>query len=83
MDELTALRTLATWTTVLGAAMVAANANARVTLVGFVIFVIASLACVADGRFESKSSPVIQNLLLLLINVLGIWRWLPRPNREL
>lgn len=83
MDELSALRTLATCTTVLGAAMVAANANARITVVGFATFVIASLAWMADGWFENKSSLVIQNMILLLINALGIWRWLPRSKREL
>jgi hypothetical protein len=82
MDELTTLRTLAACTTVLAAAMVAANVNARVTVAGFVIFIIASVAWMADGWFESKTSLVIQNAILLLINVLGVWRWLPRVEKE-
>lgn len=44
MDELTTLRTLAAGTTVIAAAMVAANLNARVTVSGFVIFIVASIA---------------------------------------
>ena len=36
----------------------------------------------ADGWFESKSSLVIQNTILLLINILGVWRWLPRAEKE-
>jgi hypothetical protein len=82
MDELTTLRTFAALTTVLAAALVAANMNARVTVRGFVIFIVASIARIADGWFESKSSLVIQNAILLLINNLGVWRWLPRAEKE-
>jgi hypothetical protein len=82
MDELMILRSFAAVTTVAAAAMVAVNWNARITVSGFVIFLIASIAWMADGWFESKSSLVIQNFILLLINLLGIWRWLPRAEKE-
>jgi hypothetical protein len=82
MDELTILRTVAACTTILAAAMVAANMNARITVAGFAIFIVASIAWMADGWFESKSSLVIQNAILLLINILGVWRWLPRAEKE-
>ena len=82
MDELTILRAFAAVTTVLAAAMVAANWNARVTVGGFAIFIIASCAWMADGWLESKASLVIQNAVLLLINILGVWRWLPRAEKE-
>ena len=82
VDELVLLRTLAACTTVIAAAMVAANLNARVTVIGFGIFIVASIAWIADGWFESKSSLLIQNAILLLINVLGVWRWLPRAKKE-
>jgi hypothetical protein len=36
----------------------------------------------ADGWLESKTSLVIQNVILLLINVLGVWRWLPKAENE-
>ena len=62
--------------------MVAANMNARMTVAGFAIFIVASIAWMADGWFESKSSLVIQNAILLLINILGVWRWLPRAEKE-
>jgi hypothetical protein len=35
-----------------------------------------------DGWFEEKSSLVIQNAVLLLINILGVYRWLPRAEAE-
>ena len=82
MDELTILRTVAACTTILAAAMVAANLNARITVAGFAIFIVASLAWMADGWFESKSSLVIQNVILLPINILGVWRWLPSAEKE-
>ena len=82
MDELTILRTIAACTTIVAAAMVAANINARITVAGFAIFTVASIAWLTDGWFESKSSLVIQNVILLVINVLGVWRWLPRAETE-
>jgi hypothetical protein len=82
MDELAILRTLAACTTILAAAMVAANMSARITVAGFVIFIVASVAWMADGWLENKSSLVIQNVFLLPINILGVWRWLPRAERE-
>ena len=82
MDELTILRTVAACTTILAAAMVAANLNARITVTGFAIFIAASIAWMADGWFESKSSLVIQNAILLLINILGVWRWLPQSRER-
>ena len=80
--ELETLRTLAAAPTILAAALVAANWNARVTVSGFAIFIVASIAWMIDGWLESKSSLVIQNAVLLLINALGIWRWLPRAENE-
>lgn len=82
MDELTVLRTVAACATILAAAMVAANMNARITVGGFAIFIVASIAWMADGWFESKSSLLIQNAILLLINILGVWRSRPRKKPE-
>jgi hypothetical protein len=61
--------------------MVAANMNARITIAGFAIFIVASITWMADGWLENKSSLVIQNVILL-INILGVWRWLPRAEKE-
>jgi hypothetical protein len=83
LEELTILRTFATVTTVVAAALVAANWNARFTVAGFAIFIVASLAWMADGWLESKASLVIQNVILLLINALGVWRWLPKAEKEI
>ena len=75
--ELATLRTLAAAATILAAAW-----NARVTVSGFAVFIVASIAWMIDGWLESKSSLLIQNAVLLFINALGIWRWLPRAENE-
>lgn len=82
MEELSILRTFAAATTVLAAALVAANVNARVTVAGFMIFIVASIAWMADGWLETKTSLVIQNVILLLINAIGVWRWFPKAEKE-
>lgn len=60
----------------------AANWHARVMVSGFTSFIIASLAWMSDGWLEAKASLIIQNAILLLINVLGVWRWLPKAGKE-
>jgi len=82
MDELAILGTFAAVTTVLAASLVAANLNARATVAGFMIFIVASIAWMADGWLETKASLVIQNLILLLINAIGVWRWFPKAEKE-
>ena len=82
MDGMVLLRIFAAVTTVVAAALVAANWNARVMVAGFALFIVASLAWMADGWLESKASLIIQNVILLIINVLGIRRWLPRAEKQ-
>jgi hypothetical protein len=83
MDTMMLLRTFAAVTTIIAAALVAANWNARVMVAGFLIFIVAALAWMADGWLEGKASLVIQNAILFGINVLGVWRWLPRAEKEM
>lgn len=82
MDAMMLLRTFAAATTIVAAALVAANWNARVMVAGFAVFIVASIAWMLDGWLESKASLVIQNVILLLINVLGLWRWFPKAEKE-
>jgi hypothetical protein len=83
MDAMMLLRTFAAATTIIAAGLVAANWNARVMVTGFALFIVASLAWMADGWLEGKASLVVQNVILLAINVLGVWRWLPRAEKEM
>jgi putative effector of murein hydrolase LrgA (UPF0299 family) len=82
MDLLEILRTFATVTTVLAAALVAANLNSPVTVLGFMILIVACIAWLVDGWLESKASLVIQNVILLFINAIGVWRWYPKAEKE-
>ena len=83
MDAMMLLRAFAAATTIIAAALVALNWNARVTMAGFVIFIVAALAWMADGWLEGKASLVIQNVILLGINIFGVWRWYPRAEKEM
>lgn len=83
MDAMMLLRTFAVATTIIAAGLVAANWNARLMIAGFALFILAALAWMADGWLEGKASLVIQNVILLAINVLGVWRWLPRAEKEM
>ena len=76
------LRTSAAVLTVIAAALVAANWNARLMVAGFIIFIVATLAWMIDGWLETKASLVIQNVILLMINVIGVWRWFPKAEKE-
>jgi hypothetical protein len=82
MEGLMVLRTFRPVTTVLAAALVAANVNARITVAGFMIFILAAIAWMVDGWLESKASLVIQNAILLLINAAGVRRWFPKAEKE-
>jgi hypothetical protein len=47
-------------------------------IVGFVVFIAASVAWMLDGWTEQKASLLIQNAILLVINMVGVYRWLPK-----
>ena len=76
------LRAFATLVTIVAALMVAANWSARVTATGFGLFIIASIAWLIDGWLEPKASLVVQNGILLLINIAGLYRWLPKAKTD-
>jgi len=61
--------------------MICRGSGARITVAGFVIFIVASIAWTADGWVESEASRVVQNVVLLLI-ALGVWRWFPKAEKE-
>jgi hypothetical protein len=82
MEPMELLRLGAAITTVAAAIMVALNWSARITVLGFAVFIVASIAWMIDGWLEDKSSLLIQNAVLLLVNIAGVWRWLPRAAKE-
>jgi hypothetical protein len=74
------LTEIVTWiapvTGIVAAVMVAANVSSRFTGYGFIVFTVSSVAWVALGVLESMTSVIVQNAVLFVINLLGIYRWL-------
>jgi hypothetical protein len=64
--------------TIVAAMMTAANLGARVTGWGFVVFLVASLAWTAIGVSSGQGSLVYANGFLIVVNAIGVWRWLGR-----
>lgn len=62
--------------TTIAAMMTASNGGARLTGYGFLVFAIGSIAWTIYGWGTGQNNLVIQNLILLVINLVGVWRWL-------
>ncbi|MGI4875863.1 MAG: hypothetical protein ACRYG4_00075 [Janthinobacterium lividum] len=62
--------------TTIAAVMVAANAGTRITGFGFIAFAIGSIAWMMIGAATGQPGLLWQNAVLLLVNLLGVWRWL-------
>lgn len=62
--------------TILAAAMVAANFGPRITGLGFIVFSLSSIGWIFVASMTNQQSLLVTNIVLLLINLLGIWRWL-------
>ena len=78
--DIAVLKGFASLTTVVAAILVASNWSPKIMVAGFVVFVVASLAWICAGWFENQPSLYLQNFILLLVNVVGIFRWLPRAE---
>lgn len=67
--------------TTLAALITAANLGARITGIGFIVFMIGSIAWSTVGYLTDQPNLLYQNILLCVINAIGIWRWLGREAR--
>ncbi len=67
--------------TMVAAMMTAANLGARVTGWGFVLFAIGAVAWVVVAIGSSQQNLLWSNAFLLLVDLIGIWRWLGRQAR--
>ncbi len=74
------METAANWiapiATTLAAIMVAANLGTKITGWGFIVFSVGSVAWIVIGAATGQANLLWQNVFLLLVNVIGIWRWL-------
>lgn len=76
---LTVLQWYGAGTGVIGAAMVSLDLGRRLTGLAFVIFVTSSVALIAWGFLNDEATGIgVQNIILLLINCLGVYRYLVR-----
>jgi hypothetical protein len=62
--------------TTIAAIMVAVNVGSRLTGYGFIVFSIGSIGWIAVGWFNDQANLMWQNAVLLVVNLIGVWRWL-------
>lgn len=80
---ITALQYYGAASGLLGALIVSLNLGARPTGWGFVIFVTSSLSLIAWGFLNEESQGIgWQNVGLLAINVVGVYRYLFSAHKE-
>ena len=58
--------------------MTAANLGAKVTGWGFVLFTLGSLAWCGVAIASGQQNLLVTNGFLVLVNIVGVWRWLGR-----
>ncbi len=68
--------------TMIAAMMTAANAGARVTGSGFVVFSIGSIAWSLVASYSNQRNLLLTNLFLTVVNLIGVWRWLGRQAKH-
>ncbi|WP_439548708.1 hypothetical protein [Falsiroseomonas sp.] len=68
----------ATALTIAGAGMTAADLGRRATGWGFALFSGGSACWLASAQLEQESQLGLTNLVLLALNLFGVWRWLVR-----
>ncbi len=64
--------------TMIAAMMTASNLGARMTGWGFVVFTVGSISWTLVGVTSGQTNLVAANGFLILINIIGVWRWLGR-----
>lgn len=72
----------ATVSGVVAAIMVALNISARITGIGFAVFIVSSLAWISFGFMEDDNGLALQNVVLTVVNIVGVYRYLIAPNRK-
>jgi len=82
LDLTEILRWTASTTGMIAAILVAANAGARISGSGFVIFSVSSLIWIAASVLSGNSPLAVQNVVLLAINLFGVYRYLWQPAGE-
>ena len=83
MELVDILRWIASISGMIAAAMVALNAGAKISGAGFVLFCGSSIVWVAASLLDGNNPLAIQNIVLLGINLFGVYRYLwRRPHGQ-
>ncbi|WP_019960172.1 hypothetical protein [Woodsholea maritima] len=77
------LEWLATLSGITAAIMVSANLGQKPTGIGFTVFTLSSISWICVGVIQGELPLTLQNVVLTLVNVFGIYRWLIlKPQRK-
>lgn len=72
---------VATFATIIAAFMTASNLGSRVTGYGFAVFTVGALCWIVDGALTHQPALLWTNVVLILLDIFGVWRWLGRQAR--
>jgi hypothetical protein len=72
---------MATVATIIAASMTAANMGSRITGYGFVVFTVGAVFWIAVGLSTDQPALLWTNIVLLILDLFGVWRWLGRQTR--
>lgn len=82
MTTATILEWAATGTGIVAAIVVSLNLGVRITGWGFVVFTVSSVCWIAAALMQGETALTVQNAVLFVINLIGIYRYLINPSRE-
>ena len=71
----------ATGLTIVAAFMTASNLGSRVTGYGFAVFTAGALCWIGVGILNDQPALLWTNVVLLVLDLFGVWRWLARQAR--
>ena len=71
----------ATVLTIIAAFMTASNLGPRVTGYGFAVFTAGALCWIGVGVLSHQPALLWTNIVLLVLDIFGVWRWLGRQAR--
>ena len=71
----------ATVLTIVAAFMTASNLGSRVTGYGFAVFTAGAVFWIGVGVLNDQPALLWTNIVLLVLDVFGVWRWLGRQAR--
>ena len=73
---------IATITGIIAAIMVAGKFSGKITGWGFVVFAVSSVGWISFGLMKEETPLTIQNAVLFVVNLIGVWRYLVMKEAE-